>query len=83
MICTTIKARTPEDLSETEKRISEDPFSLKLSQIKGGGYLRFSMFIKTDRGRGPPGSKRLWASKLSDEGSGSGMFVAAVVINRH
>ena len=41
MICTTTKARTSEDPSETEQRMSEDPFSLKHSREDPPGHLRF------------------------------------------
>ena len=41
MICTTTKARTPEDPSETETRMSEDLFSLKHSREDQPGHLRF------------------------------------------
>ena len=41
MICTTTKARTPEDPSETETRKSEDHFSLKHSREDQPGHLRF------------------------------------------
>ena len=50
MICTTTKARTPEDPNETEKRESEDPKSLKHSSEDPPGHLRFSMLLVKNPG---------------------------------